>query len=115
MIGNFFSQQFKIMLETVHIPEKIYDALGFTTYEISVVVYDCNDGLQREWIQRAKVLTHWFCQHLRLERQKKIEDKTEKKGQDKQKAINDFIQLNEEAEINLPLEINKYNETKFAE
>ena len=51
-------------------------------------------------MQRAKVLTHWFQQHLRLARQKKIEDKMEKMEQDKQKAINDVIQLNEEAEIN---------------
>ena len=36
----------------------------------------------------------------------------EKMEIDKQKAINDVIQLNEEAEIKLILEINKYNENK---
>ena len=48
-------------------------------------------------MQRAKVLTHWFQKNLRLVRQNKIEDKMRKKEQDKQKAINDVIQLNEEA------------------
>ena len=32
--------------------------------EVSGVVYDRNDGIEREWMQRAKVLTHWFLQHL---------------------------------------------------
>ena len=31
------------MLETGHIPEKVYDALGFTKYGVSGVVYDRND------------------------------------------------------------------------
>ena len=34
----------------------------------------------------------------------------EKKSQEKQKAINDVIQLNEEAEKKLLLEINRYND-----
>ena len=50
---------------------------------------------------------------MRLERQKKIEDNTRKKEQYKQKAIHDVIQLNEEAEIKLPLEISKYNDEKI--
>ena len=78
MIKKYFSQQFKIMLETGHIPEKVYDALGFTKDEVSGVVYCLNDGIQREWMQRAKISTHWFQQHLRLARQKKIEDKMKK-------------------------------------
>ena len=60
-------------------------------------------------MQRAKLLTHWFQKNLWLEIQKKIEDKMGKKEQDKQKAINDVIQLNEEAEIKLLLEIKRYN------
>ena len=80
MIETHLSQLFKITLETGHIPEKVYDALEFTKYEVSGVVYDCNDGIERDWMQQAKVLTHWFLQHLRLERHKKIEYKLEKKG-----------------------------------
>ena len=60
MIKKHFSQQFKIMLETGHIPEKVYDALGFPKYQVSGVVYDSNDVIEREWIQREKLLTHWF-------------------------------------------------------
>ena len=63
------------MLETGHILEKVYDAIGFTKDEVSGVVYDFNYGIDREWIQQAKVLTHWLQKHLRLERHKKIEDK----------------------------------------
>ena len=110
MIEKNFSQLLKIMLETCHIPEKVYDALGFTKYEVSGVVYCLNDGIQREWMQRAKISTHWFQQHLRLEIKNKIEYKMGKKQQDKQKAINYVIQLNEEAEIKLLLQIKKYNE-----
>ena len=87
------------MLETGHIPERVYDSLGFPKDEVSGGVYDRNDVIVREWIQRAKLLTYWFQKHLRLARQKKREDKMEKKEQDKQKAINDVIQLNEEVEI----------------
>ena len=54
-------------------------------------------------MQQAKVLTHWFQQDLRLARQNKLEDKMEKKEQDKHISINDAIQLNEEAEIILLL------------
>ena len=60
-------------------------------------------------MQQAKLLTHWFQQHLRLAIQEKIEDKINQE-QDKQKAINDVVELNEEAQIKLPLEIKKYNE-----
>ena len=60
------------MLETGHIPEKVYDALGFPKYKVSVVVYYRNDGIEIEWMQRAKVLTNWFQQQLILSRQKKI-------------------------------------------
>ena len=68
------------MLETGHIPERVYDSLGFPKDEVSGGVYDRNDVIVREWIQRAKLLTHWFQQHLRLAIQKKIEDKTEKRN-----------------------------------
>ena len=51
-------------------------------------------------MQQAKVLTHWFQQHLMLARQNQIEDKMGGKEQYKHKSINDVIQLNEEAEIN---------------
>ena len=54
------------MLETGHIPEKCYDALGFPKDEVNCVVFDRNDGIKREWMQREKVLTHWFQKHLRL-------------------------------------------------
>ena len=64
-------------------------------------------------MQQEKVSTHWFQQHFRLARQNKIEDKMGKKEEDKQKSINDVIQLNEEAEIKLLLEIKKYNEQNF--
>ena len=94
IIEKYFSQLFKIMLETGHIPEKVYDSLGFPKYELSGVVYYLNDGIEREWTQRAKLLTHWFQQNLWLAIQKKIEDRMKKKEQDKQKAINDVIQLN---------------------
>ena len=66
------------MLETGHVPEKVYDTLGFPKYEVSGVVYDSNYGIEREWMQQENVLTHWFWQHLRLARQKKIEDEMEK-------------------------------------
>ena len=48
------------MLETDHIHEKFYDALGFLKYEESGVVCDRNYGIYREWIQEAKVITHFF-------------------------------------------------------
>ena len=110
MIEKHFSQLLKIMLETGHIPEKVYDSLGFPKYELSGVVYYINDGIEIEQTQRAKLLTHWFQKKLWLEIQKKIEDKMGKQEQHEQKSINDVIQLNEEAEIKLLLEINKYNE-----
>ena len=47
MIEKHFSQFFKIMLETGHIPEKVYDALAFPKDEVSGVVYDRNDGIDR--------------------------------------------------------------------
>ena len=78
IIKKRFSHSFKIMLETDHIPEKVYDTLVFPKDERSGVSYDINDGIEREWIQQAKVLTHWFQQHMRLTRKNKIEDKTKK-------------------------------------
>ena len=68
------------MLETGHIPNIVYDALGFPKYETSGVKYDRNDGIEIYWIQREKILTPWFQQQLRLARQKEIEDKIDKKG-----------------------------------
>ena len=66
IIEKKISRLFKIMLETGLIPEKFYDALGFPKDEVSGVVYDHNYGIEREWMQREKLLTHWFQQHLRL-------------------------------------------------
>ena len=54
-----FSQFFKIMLKTGHIPEKFYDALGFSKDEVSGVVYDRNDGIEREWMQRCCSSPRW--------------------------------------------------------
>ena len=34
IIEKHFSQLFKIMLETVHIPEKVYDSVGFPKDEV---------------------------------------------------------------------------------
>ena len=70
MIEKYFSQLSKIMLKTGHIPEKVSDDLGFTKDEVSAVVYDRIYGIEREWMQQAKLLTHWFQQQLRLARQK---------------------------------------------
>ena len=70
---------FNITLEIGNIPEKVYDAIGFPKDEVSGVVYDRNYGIERECMQGAKVLTHWFQQHLRLARQNKIEDKIKKR------------------------------------
>ena len=56
------------MLEKGHIPQKVYNALGFPKDEISGVVYDCNDGIKRECMQQEKLLPHWFQQYLRLSR-----------------------------------------------
>ena len=86
------------MFETGNIPENFYYAFGFPKYEVSVVIYYCNDVIESKWIQREKGLTHWFQQYLRLVRQKKQKDEMEKWEQDKKKAINDAIQLNEEAD-----------------
>ena len=83
MIERHFSHLLKIMLETGHIPEKVCDALGFTKDEVSGVVYYLNDGIEREWMQQETLLTHWFQKQLRLAIQNKIEDKMEKKVQDK--------------------------------
>ena len=78
MIEKHFSKQIKIMLEAGHIPEKFYYALGFPKDEVSGIVYDCNDVIEIQWIQREELLTHWFQQHLRLASQKKIEDQMKK-------------------------------------
>ena len=43
IIEKHFSQLFIIMLETGHIPEKVYDALIFLKDEVSGVVYYRND------------------------------------------------------------------------
>ena len=68
------------MLEKGHIPDKVYDDLGFPKYWVSYIVYDRNDGIEREWMKQAKVVTRWFQKHLRLARQKKIEHKTKKRN-----------------------------------
>ena len=70
IIEKHFSPFSKIMLETGHIPEKIDYALVFSKDGVSAVVCDCNDGIDREWIQQEKVLTHCFQQQLSLSIQK---------------------------------------------
>ena len=47
IIEKHFSQLCKIMLETGHIPEKVYDSIVFTKDEVSGVVYDRNDVIYR--------------------------------------------------------------------
>ena len=44
MMRNVFSIV-QIMLKMIHIPEKVYDTLGFQKDEVSGVVYDHNDGI----------------------------------------------------------------------
>ena len=51
------------MLETGCIPEKVYGDIRFPKYKVSGVVYDINYGIEREWVQQADVLTHWFQQN----------------------------------------------------
>ena len=40
------------MLETGHIPEKVYDALGFLKDDVGGVVYDRSYGIERYWMQQ---------------------------------------------------------------
>ena len=47
MIETHLSQLFKITLETGHIPEKFYDALVFKKDEVTGVVYNHNDVIER--------------------------------------------------------------------
>ena len=68
------------MLETGHIPENVYEALGFKKDEVSGVAYDINYGIDIECMRQAKILTHWFQQHLKLAIQKKIEYKMKKRN-----------------------------------
>ena len=75
IIRKRFSQWFKIMLETDHIPEKVYDTLVFPKDEGSGVVYDINDGIGRKWIQQSKVLTHLDSITFDVSKTKKIEHK----------------------------------------
>ena len=103
VIQKHFSRLFTIMLEMGHIPENVYDDIVFPKDGVSGVVYDLNDGIERDWMQQETLLAHWSQKHLRLARQNKIENKMVKKEQDKQKSINDVIQLNEEADIKLLL------------
>ena len=52
MIEKHFSQLFKFMLETGHIPEKFQYALGFKKYQVSGDVYDHDCGIERDWVQQ---------------------------------------------------------------
>ena len=64
IIKKCFSQLFGIMLETGYIPEKFYYALGFPKDEVRGFICNRNDGIEKEWMQRSKLITHWFQKKL---------------------------------------------------
>ena len=111
MIEKHFSHLFKIMVEKGHIPEDVYDKLGYPEDEVNGVVYERRDGIEKEWMQRAKIITHQFQQCLRLQRKKKLDDILEKKKEDNLKAVDGLIQGNDDVEKKLIQKIEKHNLT----
>eukprot|EP00957_Ditylum_brightwellii_P054584 4135666-Ditylum_brightwellii.AAC.1 len=48
-----------------HIPEYIFDDLGFPKDKINGTVVLREQGIEQEWMQKVKVITHPYQQELR--------------------------------------------------
>eukprot|EP00957_Ditylum_brightwellii_P006852 518826-Ditylum_brightwellii.AAC.1 len=51
-----------------YIPEYVFDDLGSLRYEVNGTVVLRELGIEQEWMQRAKVITHPYQQELHDER-----------------------------------------------
>ena len=88
MIERDFKFLFGIMQDKGHIPEKVFDDLGYPKDEVNGNIIERNHGVQQEWMQRAKVITHEYQQELRRERIRKMNEEKEAKEKKKRDEIN---------------------------
>ena len=73
LIKSNFTELYNITVDKGHIPEDVYDRMGFPPDSVNGQIYERDYGVEREYMQRAKVITHEYQQELRRERERQNE------------------------------------------
>ena len=76
----------------------MFDDLGYPKDVVSGKLFERHQGIEAEWMQRAKILTHEFRRQLREERERKTVEEFEEKQNKLRHKIDELIQLNKETE-----------------
>jgi hypothetical protein len=98
LIEKTFSQLYNVMKDRGYIPESLFDDLGYPKDVVSGKLFERHQGIEAEWMQRAKILTHEFQKQLREERERKTVEEFEEKQNKLRQEIDELIQLNKETE-----------------
>jgi hypothetical protein len=109
LIERNFEKLYRITMEQGHVPESIYDFLGFPKDEANGNVYERQHGIEAEWMQRAKELTHPFQQQLRRERERTMQVEFDEKIKKEREAIEKYLKNNKAAEEKLLQSIDENN------
>ena len=105
-----FAVLLKIQMELGHIPEDIFDLLGFPQdADKDGNIFMRSSGIEREWEQRAKQLTHTYQSWLRKMRMYKMQQLKNKKKHECEKKKQKILDLNRKCEEKLINEIKDYN------
>eukprot|EP00957_Ditylum_brightwellii_P058522 4437542-Ditylum_brightwellii.AAC.1 len=97
-----------------HIPEYVFDDLGFPKNEVNGTAVLREQGIEQEWMQRAKVITHSYQQELHDERMRTMMIAKEAMDEKNKESILSILTMNTTAENNLVEMINKHNAKAIA-
>ena len=97
-----FKELLQHQLQHGHIPEELFDKLGFAVdIDIKGNPYNRDAGMSRESYQRAKCLSHKHQRRLRAERIKHSEDELQERQLEEHSKFEDIVNRNRSCESKL--------------
>eukprot|EP00957_Ditylum_brightwellii_P115124 8779936-Ditylum_brightwellii.AAC.1 len=114
LIEDNFVTLFNHMNTQRHIPENVFDDLGFPKDEVNGTIVLMEQGIEQEWMQRAKVITHPYQQELRDERMREMKIAKEAMDEENKESILNILIKNTTAENSLVEMVNQHNAKAIA-
>ena len=75
--------------------------MGYEKDTAAGKIIEWNHGIDQEWMQQSKILTHSFQEEMRIERERKLVEKFKAKVDKERKVLLEFINQNKSMEESL--------------
>ena len=95
LIMNNFAKLFKMTLDEGHVPESVYNELGFSKDTVGNKVFLRDLSISAEWMQRSKEITHEFQHQLRQKRKEEMQQQVYEAVTKEREPIECLIETNQ--------------------